>query len=455
MIKIKLSKQAHIYSPPKALLKRLRKDLQVFNPKWIDNQRMGRYNRDTPKYINIYEEGPGRISVPSGYIEEIQETLTHEEIPFDIYDLRVERSAAFNFKGELRGFQGPACRRILMFDTGTLEAPTGSGKTVMGLYIIAARRQKTLVIVHTKDLAFQWIERAAEFLDIRPEEIGLIGAGKKSIGRRLTIGLIQSVTGRVDELGKVFGQVVVDEAHRTPSKTFTNAVDGLFCKYSLGLSATPYRRDNLTKLIFWYLGPNRFTVSKQRLYDEGHIMEPLFIIRSTSFEPVCDPVSEYPAMLSELTEDEERNELICGDIVDQAENTKNNCLILSDRKAHCRKIRDMLAERGTKALVLTGETKADQRKKILSQIGNGHRFLIATGQLVGEGFDCKALNVMFLTTPIRFTGRVLQYIGRVMRPADGKDRPLVYDYADWNVKPLRKATHSRIRIYKKKNVTHE
>jgi len=74
---------------------------------------------------------------------------------------------------------------------------------------------------------------------------------------------------------------------------------------------------------------------------------------------------------------------------------------------------------------------------------------------VGEGFDCKALNVMFLTTPIRFTGRVLQYIGRVMRPADGKDRPLVYDYADWNVRPLRKATHSRIRIYKKKNVIHQ
>jgi superfamily II DNA or RNA helicase len=50
------------------------------------------------------------------------------------------------------------------------------------------------------------------------------------------------------------------------------------------------------------------------------------------------------------------------------------------------------------------------------------KVLVATGQLIGEGFDCKALSTLFLATPIRFDGRVIQYLGRVLRPATGKEK---------------------------------
>ncbi len=79
-------------------------------------------------------------------------------------------------------------------DFGTLSAPTGSGKTVMGLYLIAHRRQPTLIIVHTKDLALQWVERIQQFLKISNQDIGLIGGGKKQIGRLVTVALVQSFT---------------------------------------------------------------------------------------------------------------------------------------------------------------------------------------------------------------------------------------------------------------------
>ena len=75
------------------------------------------------------------------------------------------------------------------------------------------------------------------------------------------------------------------------------------------------------------------------------------------------------------------------------------------------------------------------------------RVVIATGQLVGEGFDCPNLTTLFLATPVSFSGRVLQYIGRVLRPAPGKSHARIFDYVDVNVEPLVKAARARQRVY--------
>jgi superfamily II DNA or RNA helicase len=73
--------------------------------------------------------------------------------------------------------------------------------------------------------------------------------------------------------------------------------------------------------------------------------------------------------------------------------------------------------------------------------------VIATGQLIGEGFDCRSLSTLFLATPVRFSGRVLQYLGRVLRPAPGKQKARVFDYVDVQVETLVKAARSRQRVY--------
>ena len=71
--------------------------------------------------------------------------------------------------------------------------------------------------------------------------------------------------------------------------------------------------------------------------------------------------------------------------------------------------------------------------------------LIATLQLISEGFDCPGLSNLFLTTPITFEGRLLQVIGRIMRPADNKTA-CVYDYVDENVSALRRSAASRQKV---------
>lgn len=102
----------------------------------------------------------------------------------------------------------------------------------------------------------------------------------------------------------------------------------------------------------------------------------------------------------------------------------------------------------TPATVLTGDIGNRDRQEIVDRLNRGEiKTLIATGQLIGEGFDCRQLSTLFLSTPIRFNGRVLQYLGRVLRPAPGKDRAKVFDYVDVNVRPLAASAKARERVY--------
>jgi len=152
-------------------------------------------------------------------------------------------------------------------------------------------------------------------------------------------------------------------------------------------------------------------------------------------------------MLSELTQDPARNALIAADVAREAEIGGGVCLVLSDRKAHVEALVELLAERGVEAAMLTGAQGNSERQNVVEALNSGKtQVLVATGQLIGEGFDCWELSTLFLATPIRFNGRLLQYLGRVLRPAPGKDKAKVYDYVD-PVGVLENAARARARVY--------
>ncbi len=95
-----------------------------------------------------------------------------------------------------------------------------------------------------------------------------------------------------------------------------------------------------------------------------------------------------------------------------------------------------------------------ERQKVLDQLNQGQvRVLVATGQLIGEGFDCRELTTLFFATPIRFSGRVLQYLGRVLRPAPGKRKARVFDYLDGRVEVLAAGARARQRVYEGARMT--
>lgn len=153
-------------------------------------------------------------------------------------------------------------------------------------------------------------------------------------------------------------------------------------------------------------------------------------------------------MLSELTQDPARNALIAADVAAEARDAGGVCLVLTDRKVHCETLVELLEGQGVEAHLLTGDLSNGERQKVVEDLNGGRvKVLVATGALLGEGFDYPALSILFLAAPIKFNGRLLQYLGRVLRPAPGKEKARVFDYCDINVGVLENAARARARVY--------
>ena len=447
-MKVEINNRLILHMPPEPLRTVVVDQLTFDNPKYFENDRHGYWNGDTPRRLKFYEATGNTLIIPRGYTRQLLSLCKRLGVKYELADKRRSLPPVdFQFNGQLRPFQIEAVEAILRRDFGVLSAPTGSGKTVCGLWLIAHRKQPALVITHTKELMYQWRARACQFLDIQPNEIGLIGDGRKAIGDRLTIAIVNSVYRCADEVAPYIGFLIVDECHRTPSRTFTEAVTAFDCRYMLGLSATPWRRDKLSPLIYWHLGDKVHEIKKDDLIKTGDVLPVEVIVRETDFRPWHDPSEEYSKMLSELTEDPERNALIAHDVACESKNGGGICLVLSDRKVHCETIQDLLGALGIKAELLTGSLSKAKREQVVNDLTTGKvKVLCATGQLIGEGLDCPKLTTLFLTTPVSFDGRLLQYLGRVLRPAPGKDKAKVYDYVD-PVGVLRAAFTARRRVY--------
>ncbi len=445
------SSRIHLTGARAAFVAWVKKALTFPNPRFQDAERMGRFTRNIPRYLTAYEETDEGLLVPRGFGPHLRWMAEEMDLPLRFEDrTRILPEVDFTFNGSLRPYQAEAVDTVLSRRMGTLAAPTGSGKTVMALAVIARRRQPALVVVHTKELLNQWIDRIQRFLGIPRSEIGVVGNGKRFVGPRISVGIVNSIYKCADEIAPMIGFVAVDECHRAPSRTFSEAVTAFDARFLTGLSATPWRRDKLGRLIYWALGDLACTVDSGVLQRSGDILRAVVKWRRTSFETRFDPSEEYSRMLSELTADPGRNELIARDVAQEAKNGNGILLVLTDRKDHVSALSALLEDRRIPVVTLTGDMSQTARAESLEAVKNGSaRVLVATQQLVGEGMDVSALATVFLSTPIKFDGRLLQSVGRVLRPAPGKDRALVVDYLDEYVGPLLASARARMRTYEK------
>jgi len=427
------------------LLAVLQDKLTVDNPKYHAARKYGRWvGRNFKQKLLFYELAGSIITFPRGFAAQAV-TLCRKYMGRapEIEDCRRRLpEIGFNFQGELRSYQKEAVHDVLRRHFGVLVAGTGSGKTVMALDVIARRRQPTLIIVHSRELMYQWEERIKQFLGIRA---GLIGDSRYDL-QPVSIAIVNTARKRLDELAPCFGHLIVDECHRVPATLFTEVVKRFDSYFMLGLSATAYRReDGLTALIYLYMGEKTHQVDPGKLSASGAVLEPLFIQKPTGFKYVFR--GNYQNLMQSLTGNEARNRQIAGDIAAAAGETVGTILVVSDRVAHCEKLAKLLAEKGVAASVLTGRQPAVARSAIVASLHRGEiKVLVSTLQLVGEGFDVAGLSTLFLTTPIRFTGRLRQVIGRILRPAVGK-QPKVIDYVDEHVGVLKNSAGIRRRAY--------
>jgi superfamily II DNA or RNA helicase len=448
-VRLTIAQRVTVHQPPADFATELQSKLTLPNPEYTKAVKREAYVGHLDEHVRYYVWRGEDIVIPRGAVGLVLWLARRHGIRPQIDDqTRTLDPVEFTFNGELRPYQKLAVGDVTKYDCGTLQAPTGSGKTIMALGAIAQRAQPALVVVHNKTLADQWVKRAGTFLGIPAAEIGRIGGGEQTVGNRLTIAIINSLAKCARDVAPKVGHLVVDECHRVVASRYAKTIGAFDARYRLGLSATPYRRDGLTKVVSWIMGAT-VKVDKAPLVDSGAILPTEVDQRRTFFSTDLNGSKQYQQVLSELTECPNRNALIARDIVRATTDDRRLIvLVLSDRVAHCEALRDTLARCNVESVVLTGQVSTDARDVALAQVdGQRVRVVIGTAQLIGEGFDFPKFGTLFLTTPIKFSGRVVQVIGRVMRPSPGKSKAQIVDYVDQRVGVLRASGKARLRTY--------
>ncbi|HCM37089.1 MAG: Type III restriction enzyme, res subunit [Candidatus Gottesmanbacteria bacterium GW2011_GWB1_43_11] len=448
----------NIYLPDK-LHRFLKSELNFPNPEYFTKERFGYSTWQTPRFIKTIEVHPDGITIPLGLLDQVMKFINQEQLQVEITDKRITtKPVSFPSTIKLRKDQQQILHELLTFDRSILQAHPGFGKTMVALYLMKKRRQKTLIIVHTNTLLYQWHKRITEYFSLKKDEVGIIGDNKWNIGKKVTIASYMTLSRRgVKEIKDNFGFVIVDECHHVPANTFSTVVKQFPANYMLGLTATTYRKDKLEKLMFLYISNHTVPAKEQTPSKQPELsstVETQLLTRKTEFE-IHSKVDDFQEISRFTIVDDKRNNQITRDIAEVLA-TGAKCLVLTERLEHSEKLLELVRTKtkGIHAAVATGVMTKKQRERITKRMSQERfQLLIATGKLIGEGFDWPAVSHLFLAFPFSWKGRLIQYVGRVQRNSEGKILAVVHDYFDDKVPMLKLMYFKRLRTYRSLGLT--
>ena len=428
------------------------------NPKFYELQklRMPIYYKTTPRIITCFEENEKFLILPRGCLEEIKQICEKSDVKLILKDEREKGiETHYNFVGKLNKRQEKAMNKLIAHETGVLCATTGFGKTVIAANIISKLKTNTLVIVNRNILLNQWKERLSYFLGVDKKEIGQCGANKENLTGNLDVASFQSLFKKenIEELVNNYGLVIVDECHHVAAFSFEKVLKSIRSRYVYGLTATPTRKDGWHKITYMQCGDIRARISNKGLKQNSGV-EHTVVVRKTNYKYL--PTEEkYKTKISEILNDMTynifRNSLIIKDIKKCIKENRMP-LVLTERVKHLNILKEQLDKLDVPVVIYKGnmgKKKTEEIKSIIRDAdeNNKPRIILATSSSVGEGFDDSRLDTLFLTMPVSWKGRVIQYVGRLHRAHEGKEKVIVYDYLD-DMKILEKMYNRRMNGYK-------
>lgn len=435
---------------PQALANRLIRLAAFQNPEFYKKQAMRFSVWDEPRVIGCAENYPNHIALPRGCLDAARDLLRDNGIACDLIDEQYAGVALdVGFAGTLRPDQEAAVTAMLKNDAGVLCAPTAFGKTVTAAAMIARRGVNTLVLVHRTELLKQWQERLQSFLGVGKGVVGTIGGGKAKPTGKIDIAVMQSLSrqGEINPIVENYGHVIIDECHHIGAASFDAILKVVKAKYVLGLTATPIRRDGQQPIIFMQCGPIRYTAAKPASAPHDLIVEPrsLFSRIDLPAETGIQDVFRHLAI------DQVRTAAITAEVRD-AYRQGRKVLVLTERTEHLDAILAALDGQVPAPFVLHGRMSKKQRATMITDLDElppeAPRVLIATGRLVGEGFDHPVLDTLVLAMPISWKGTLQQYAGRLHREHATKTDVRIIDFVDTGHPALLRMWDKRQRGYR-------
>jgi superfamily II DNA or RNA helicase len=463
-MKITLTNIIEIKEPTKEILDYCKKELTFSNPDYIKKQRMGFWTGKTPKTISLYDYYQGNIYLPIGCFNDIWEIYPYKE---NYVDYTTTKKADIKSNIILRDYQKPCTDALKKYVNGIFILFAGAGKTQIALQCASELKQKTLFLVHTKDLLNQSKERCESNLICKTSTIT---EGKCDISGDIVFATVQTLVNFVDkrEISQdEFGLVVVDECHHLSTsaesvKMFEKCVNYFNARYKLGISATLHRSDGLQNTTKKILGDVIYELKKSEdktkfigYYENKPIIEvsaSMFQVPAqihlveTKYKPndECFDTSSriiFSTLISDLATNSDRNKQVL-DIINKLD---SYTIVISERTSQL----EYLHKKVPSSIYINGKTPKKKREQEIEEFRQGkHKVLFATYSLVAEGLDIPILENLIMASPVKDERLVIQAIGRCQRPSGDKKIANVYDLVD-DVSILDKFTRKRKSVYKK------
>ena len=293
---------------------------------------------------------------------------------------------------------------------------------------------KTLIIVHKSFLLQQWIERIKQF--VPHASIGIIQGNVFDIsGKDIVIGMLQTLSMKIyDQFCNIsytqfaeFGLTIVDETHHIGAEVFCRSLMKISTQYMIGLSATPIRKDGLTKVIHWFIGPTAYSLQRDGSQSQKVLVKKInfkssdisYLREQKNFKGTV----MLPTMINQVCAYAPRNALIIHEILYYASESERQIMVISDRINHLHELKEIIDAHPLK--LHTGLYTGRQKQRELN-VSEKAKIIFSSYAMCREGLDIQSLNTIILTTS---NGDVIQTCGRILRKTHNV-YPLIIDIAD-------------------------
>ncbi|MCG3226482.1 MAG: DEAD/DEAH box helicase [Candidatus Heimdallarchaeota archaeon] len=428
-------------------------DLIIETERKIDDFDLLKHIKANPKKENEYRAPPHKYDLIFNMFEhkgyEVKSLVLEDSSLSEDYKIR------FKAKLNLRDYQNEAINQFISNKgRGVVILPTAAGKTLIGLKAIEELGEKTVIVVPTKNLLYQWIDHISKYTSLTRDMIGQLGDQVKEI-KEITVTTYDSARLNINLLRKTFNLLIFDEAHHGAAKETLKVLEGLPARFRLGLTATPDRSDKGEELLFKLIGKPIIVAKVSDLARDGYVA-------NYKLKSVKVPLDEEERILYDeymeiyrgylrrrkiqikTPQDYERYLIFRVNQDSEAKaaldaHRKARTLVFSS-KSKLRKIESILKEHQNDKIIIfsefndmvyqisrnhlipaiTHETKSLEREDILGKFGKGEYSKIVTGKVLDEGWDCGSVNVGVIVSGTGQARQFIQRLGRILRPKEGE-----------------------------------
>jgi len=428
-------------------VKALIKKTCSFKSKLIsDNNKFTKFNKNP--IINYYKND----TFPTGLLKHVVEELvnTHninlQDIIFDKSLLSKHVFSKLDLPDWLYPHQIQIINKCIEFKRGTIQSPTGSGKTIAISYLIKnylkslneSKNSETieiLVIVPSQQLLLAMHKTLEDVLD---EEVGQLYNLQKTT-KRVTVGLINTVAiyaSSKKTLFKSINMVVVDEAHKAMSSSYKKALNACSnATYKLGLSGTIKECIDVFRLEA-LIGPLVLTIQEEDLLNKT-LIKPTILALCCEHDSTLTVDGYQDAYTKHIVNNTIRNKYVVDIASFWLDNNEGGCLILVEKIEHGEILKKLFLLNNRDVPFLHGETDQKIREQVLQNLINEKQKICIASRIFNEGTDIPCLGLVIVTNAGKSAIRITQQIGRALRKfkneTSTKKNAIIVDFKDSSI----------------------